>query len=546
MTIRHRISLPSALLVALLLCVVPGCIHNYPATDPPIAHIPPRAPERTPAAGPDDGPAPPPPAREPFVVRLRYLATGDAQQIIAAEGLVLTTPDQGLQRLPAGTWRIVHRATGGAVLDYPVYVKGFAHNETRALAAERGHWQAQGYSPFVTTMGRAVTASDGTVYDGRSYWLGIKRCQSESEVEGLKRTLQGQKVWAWSREEVRVAPKGTVNFQDASGATVLSASLPLRVQSTGNIALQGARNGKSAISVPGPLIMSFNRAGQLAIDGEMPLESYLEGILPAEMYPSWPLEALKAQAVAARSEVIVHAAGKHYFDGFDFCIEQHCRAFHGDEGRHERTDQAVRETADLVLINGENAIVPTVFSANCGGWTENNENVWDGAPSAALRGRSDRVGHRGQEVNQAVASWISSNPAANCSHDTQYYRWTRSLPLGDLSKRLDSQYGIGSLQRVEEIERGVSGRLKAIRLVGSRKSEVVRKELNIRRTFDNLPSALCTINVDGKSGTVHVRGAGRGHGVGLCQQGACGMARANQSYDAILRHYFDGVKISRI
>ncbi len=513
-----------------------GCSHASSVRESPV---------RTESIPPANA-AKPMPEKEPFLVRMRYVETDSAQRLVAAESLILTTPDEGLKRLPGGAWKISHRSAQAATLVYSVYVRGFAHNETQALAEERQQWRNQGYATFVTTMGRSLSGADGTIHDGRKYWLGIKRCATEVEAVALKKKLQGQKVWAWTRSEIRSPAQGVLSFQDEHGNTVLTSSTPLRIRSAGSIALAGARPGKAPLIVSAPLDVELSRNGDLVIFGELPLETYLQGILPAEMYPDWPLEALKAQAVAARSEIIVHAAGKHYFDGFDFCIEQHCRAFAGAEGHHERTDRAVRETTDMVLINGDSVIVPTVFSANCGGWTENNENVWDGAPEAALRGRRDQIAANARRANRAVADWITKAPSSNCAHDGKYYRWSRSLSRDSLSKRFDKQYGIGRLQRVEALERGVSGRLKAVRLVGTRKSVIVRKELKIRQAFENLPSALCTFAVDRKSGVVHVRGAGRGHGVGLCQQGAYGMALAGESSGAILQHYFTNVKISRI
>ncbi len=527
-----------------------GCVHTPPTTGtavPPSTESRP-APSTTsesPVATTTTPPSPSAPGAS-FEVRMRYVDTAKEQHITATESLVVTTTDKGLQRLPEGRWQIRHRATRSATIVHPVYAKAFAHNETKLLAEERQRFRDQGFSTFVTTMGRSVTASNGAVYDGRKYWLGIDRCATEQEAARLKEKLRGQKIWAWTRPEIQRPTEGTLSFHDATGRAVLVSAAPVRVRSAGPVALEDARAGKAPLEISGPFDLELDRDGHLAVLGELPIEEYLKGILPAEMYPSWPLEALKAQAVAARSEIIAHAGGKHYFDGFDFCIEQHCRAYSGDEGRHERTDLAVKETTALVLTDGENAIVPTVFSANCGGWTENNENVWDGAPAPALRGRSDRQGRYAAQGNHGVEKWIGSKPTAFCAHDDQYYRWSRSLPLANLSKRLNGQYGIGNLTRVEALERGVSGRLKAVQLVGSRKTVTVRKELNIRRAFENLPSALCTFHVDRKSGVLHVRGAGRGHGVGLCQQGACGMAQASQKYDTILLHYFQGVKISHI
>jgi SpoIID/LytB domain protein len=323
---------------------------------------------------------------------------------------------------------------------------------------------------------------------------------------------------------------------------VIQAQAPVIFRTEGTFAMPEARRGQAPVEVPGPLDIAIDQTGHMAVCGELPLEEYLRGILPAEMYPSWPIEALKAQAVAARSEIIVHAKGKHYFDGYDFCIEQHCRAFGGRAGHVAATDRAVADTTGMVLVNPDQSIVPTVFSANCGGFTEDNENVWDGPADAALRGRADTKD--GGSPQGDVAKWLEKAPRAFCAQDTSNYRWTREIPLAKLSTLFNQEHGIGTLKAIEVVERGTSGRAKSVRLVGSKKSVTIQKELNIRRAFENLPSALCTFTID--KGSVVIKGAGFGHGVGLCQHGAHGMALQTHPYDAILRHYFSGVNLARL
>ena len=159
----------------------------------------------------------------------------------------------------------------------------------------------------------------------------------------------------------------------------------------------------------------------------LPVESYLQGVLPAEMPPLWPIEALKAQAVAARSEVLASLATKHRLEGFDFCGVEHCRAYAGNGGHSERTDAAVRATRGQILVQG-NRIVPAVFASNCGGWTEDNETAWRAPPDAALRGIGDGAGGRrkGAPSEAGVEHWLKSPPESYCSGDEKYFRWTRT------------------------------------------------------------------------------------------------------------------------
>lgn len=527
--------------VVTLALAMAGCAHDDNEVAPPSPTSAP-APPATPAAAPPNVPPTPSLPAEQYPVRLQYVQTTDYQDITANRELVVTAPGLGLKRLPPGTWRVSAKQTAPPKFDYPVYVKAYEHHEVASLRDAIKSWQAQDYQPSVTTMGRIIDGSGGKKHDNRLYWLALKRFPTEAEAEKLKTKLHREKTWAWVRKEMTQPAGAVVSVASSLGQAVIQAQAPVIFRSEGTFALPEARRGQAPVEVPGPLDITIDQTGHMAVCGELPLEKYLRGILPAEMYPSWPIEALKAQAVAARSEIIVHAKGKHFFEGYDFCIEQHCRAFGGRAGHEASTDRAVADTTGMVLVNPDNSIVPTVFSANCGGFTEDNENVWDGPADAALRGRPD-IADRGAPQGD-VAEWLNKAPRAFCAQDAPNYRWTREIPLAKLSALFNQEHGIGSLKAIEVVERGTSGRVKSVRLVGNKKSVTIEKELNIRRAFENLPSALCTFTID--KGNVAIKGAGFGHGVGLCQHGAHGMALQKQPYDAILRHYFNGVNLARL
>jgi stage II sporulation protein D len=527
--------------IAVLAMVMAGCAHddNEVATPSPASTPTPPA---TPAATPPKVPPTPSLPAEQYPVRLQYVQTTDYQDVTANRELVVTAPGLGLKRLPPGTWRVSAKQTAPPQFTYPVYVKAYEPNEVPALQDAVKSWQAQGYQPSVTTMGRIIDGSGGKKHDNRLYWLALKRFPTEAEAEKLKAKLHRDKTWAWVKKEVAQPAGAVVTVASSLGQAVIQAQAPVIFRTEGTFALPEARRGQAPVEVPGPLDITIDQTGHMAVCGELPLEEYLRGILPAEMYPSWPLEALKAQAVAARSEIIVHAKGKHFFEGYDFCIEQHCRAFGGRAGQVAATDRAVADTTGMVLVYPDNSIVPTVFSANCGGFTEDNENVWDGPADSALRGRADTKGQGAPQGD--VAQWLNKAPRAFCAQDTPNYRWTREIPLAKMSTLFNQEHGIGTLKSIEIAERGTSGRVKSVRLVGSKKSATIQKELNIRRAFENLPSALCTFTID--NGNVVIKGAGFGHGVGLCQHGAHGMALQKHPYDAILRHYFSGVNLARL
>ena len=358
--------------------------------------------------------------------------------------------------------------------------------------------------------------------------------------------MKQEEVWAWTRSE-RLAPgTGTISF---GGAASLSAKLPLRLSSDAPIAISGISQGKGAFA--GTILLEVGPTGALEVYEELPFEEYLKGVLPGEMPTSWPVEALAAQAVAARSVSLATSATKHQLDGFWACSEVHCKVYKGRGAHTPASDEAVTKSAGEVLIQ-DGSIVPAVFCANCGGWSENNEAVWSAPPNAALRGREDSpkgkgVAPRGP-VSFGLSKWLTTSPPGYCSADTKNYRWRRTFSNKEATALVNKQYAVGRLRAIEPGERGVSGRLLSLTVVGDKDRVEIRKELPIRQAFGTLPSALFIVESSkGASGPEFTFiGAGNGHGVGLCQHGARGMAQAGASHPEILRHYFASVDLGRI
>ena len=133
--------------------------------------------------------------------------------------------------------------------------------------------------------------------------------------------------------------------------------------------------------------------------------------------------------------------------------------------------------------------------------------------------------------------------AARQQGGADWFRWTVTRSGAELAKLL-AELGVGEVKAIEVLERGVSGRARAVRIVGARRTETVRGELRIRQTFGGLRSSLFMVEV--KGGAATFRGAGFGHGVGLCQVGSIGMAEAGKSYREILRHYYQGSVLRKL
>jgi SpoIID/LytB domain protein len=358
----------------------------------------------------------------------------------------------------------------------------------------------------------------------------------------MVKRLESQGAWAWVRVETLRPGSGAVSIR-AEGREIGACALPLTLRGDAPIAIKaGSKDGRYA----GTIELWVEPDSSIGVYETLPMEEYLAGVLPAEMPSSWPVEALEAQAVTARSDVLEHLGFKHILEGYHFTNSEGDRVYAGAGGRYPSTDAAVANTRGKVLVAG-GRIVPAVFSADCGGWTENNENVWSSPPNAALRGISDISNPAdASDPSKGIGPWLGRRVPAYCSADEKGYRWSRRIGAVQLAGLVNRQYAVGDIISIQAGERGVSGRLKSVTVKGTKGSAVIRKELPIRQAFGDLPSAMLIIKEErGPSGPVAwiFTGGGRGHGVGLCQHGARGMALKGFGHDAIVTHYFSGSRL---
>ena len=259
--------------------------------------------------------------------------------------------------------------------------------------------------------------------------------------------------------------------------------------------------------------------GSLTVINIAPTEEYLRGVVGEEMSPSYPLEALKAQAVAARSFALKNRK-RHDKEGFDLCKTTHCQMYAGFED-FEIVNRAVNETRGEVLTFKEK-IADTNFHADSGGMTEAVADVW------------------GMNISYLV-------PVKELVELTA--PWTMKFSAKDFSSRFGDNFGDVKSIKLSKLtigksssDRTSSGRVKTAQLVGTKKTLTV-SGADLRRKF-SLPSTLFDMKLDG--GEVIFTGYGRGHGVGMSQQGAKTLAEKSWAYDKILSHYYSGTKLKKL
>jgi len=280
--------------------------------------------------------------------------------------------------------------------------------------------------------------------------------------------------------------------------------------------------------------------------------------VPSEIFPKAHLEALKAQAVTARGEVLAKIGARHLGDPYLLCAEQHCQVYRGIAAEELGTDAAVDATRGEALFAdraGESRLVDSVYSAICGGYTEDNDAVWGGPADPSLRGRPDfdpaadgMAVFRDGVGDALVSRFVHLDPVPSYCAQSGFakadkVRWRRTFTQQEIED-ICSPFGVGAIRELAVEGRGVSGRARALRIAGSRSTARVYGELPIRRLFRNLNSGMFVIERSGPDWVF--AGGGWGHGSGMCQTGAIGRARGGASYRDILGWYYSGASPIRI
>jgi SpoIID/LytB domain protein len=433
------------------------------------------------------------------------------------------------------------------------------------LASTMQLWRDRGFQPRTFEVG-SVFGVKGEVLDSRRVLVTVAPLDDEAPARAQARSLSEKFHGDFGvHPELAERPRGTVVATDEHGVAVRNdAILWFAPGNNGLIEVKDIDKeggGKESRRYFGRIYVTVDNAGTLAVVNAVPEDKLLAGLVPAEMSPSSPTEALKAQSVAARNELLAKIGTRHLTDPYRLCATQHCQVYAGAGREDARSTSAVVATQGELLLRDSGGVVDTVYSASCGGHTEDNERAWGGTPDASLRGKLDGDANAVRRLNRfasvddgAVAAFLdekidSPEPRPYCARPREAktnFRWTKEIDLAAASARA----GVGGWKDVRTVERGVSGRVTRLTIVGEGGTKEVRGELEVRRALGNLKSAMFVLTAtrgpDGHLASLSARGGGHGHGIGMCQTGAVGMAESGASYRDILKHYYGSSHLKRM
>ena len=353
-------------------------------------------------------------------------------------------------------------------------------------------------------------------------------------------------------------------------------------------------------------------ADKICAINELPVEKYLESVISSEMSATSSLELLKAHAVISRSWLLaqmkkrreVAESGNNFFSFvkkedtlirwydredhtiFDVCADDHCQRYQGiTKETSPHVAEAIRQTRGQVLLDGDN-ICDARFSKCCGGATEEFQYCWENTPKPYLvsvrdiaLGIDSKTGLQNDTENQLpdltneaeAVHWIRTAPVAFCNttdkkilsqvlndydqETADFYRWKITYSQEKLQQLFEEKLKLnfGAILDMKAVERGKSGRISKLQIIGTEKTFTIGKELEIRRALSDThlySSAFVVDKHDVDSAGVPQRfeiiGAGWGHGVGLCQIGAAVMGEQGYAYNDILLHYYQGAAIRQL
>ena len=351
---------------------------------------------------------------------------------------------------------------------------------------------------------------------------------------------------------------------------------------------------------------TFTGKLKLITDGEnviainiLPVEDYLVSVISSEMSATSSLEFLKSHAVISRSWLLAQIKNRDRKNGhkslqqnfttdenciirwydredhklFDVCADDHCQRYQGiTKASNPSVAKAVKETEGMVLMYG-NEICDARFSKCCGGVSETFDTCWEDKDYPYLQPVIDNSENNDipdLSIEENAEKWIRTTPAAFCNtHDekvlkqilnnydqetTDFYRWKVKYSQKEISELIHRKTGIefGDIKDLIPMQRGKSGRISRLKIVGTLRTVTIGKELEIRRALSesHLFSSAFVIDKTEVAGSVPseftITGAGWGHGVGLCQIGAAMMGEKSYSYDKILLHYYRNAEIKKV
>lgn len=480
---------------------------------------------------------------------------------LRAKGGVVVRPDgsggSAIEADGGESWTVTVENPKPAVIHDWTVVETLGADDTAGITAALARWKERGFDPRSFEIG-TVFGTGGELIDTREIRIAIDPVPAGKGSARAAEHARRFGVKTLVHEELVRRPSGTIVAKSGT-TTIKNASVlwfqPKKTSETLTVADVPTGTGGSQLQTGiedrrywGSVYVTLDHGGSLLAANAVSEDKLLAGLVPAEMYPDAPPAALEAQAIAARTDLLQKIGRRNLTDPFLLCSTQQCQVYAGAGKEDPRTTKAIDKTRGMVLLRDGGGLVDIRYSATCGGHSEDNDAIWGGDPDPSLRGRRDDAKASTAKVGNLDA-FLAEDPktfwCGRVERSRNRFRWTERISADDLTLRVSTDFPqLGRVKALTAKQRGVSGRIQVLTITGDRSTVDVSGDLKIRRLLGGLKSTLFDVRRDGN--TFVFTGAGFGHGVGMCQLGAIGMAEAGKTHEQILAHYYRGTHLHRL
>ena len=379
-----------------------------------------------------------------------------------------------------------------------------------------------------------------------------ERLANDLKDKGIESTIAHPLDWeVWVSGDIEMPPAIKSTYQKIKVSKLV---FPYLDGNDGKIALQGPISLQAPDGLrwekgiySGPFSIQPDAYGSWTLVEHVPIERYLNGVVPYEIGASSPEAALAAQAVLARTWAM---ANSHRFkvDGYNLCSDTQCQVYKDPSKANLKIKTAIKKTTGKILTWNKKPI-NTVYHATNGGVMASVDEAWSINQVPYLQMRLDGPKHWAGSVDLPLSnekylkSFLFSKSEAFGS-DHPLFRWERTIESSQISKQLKKAQKVGSSfhpYKIEVLRRGSSGRVTSLKIEGKSGSKILLKLDDIRRVLRELPSTLFVVK-EIKEGKWLFSGGGFGHGAGMSQSGAIELAKKGWTTKQILSHYYPKTK----
>ncbi len=427
-------------------------------------------------------------------------------------------------------------------VSYILALQELAHKELSQYESIKTEWKKKVPYDLKIFVHGGIFSINETRIDNREYYIAVNERFDRNKAHNLLRKYRtenpGQSVSLIPVLMKSATSKISVNPGSGKKGMVCSNALFLETEKGINVNGDGYdASGKYYITA------ASKRSLEFAVEED--IEQLVKRILPGEMFLSAPLETLKAQAVAARTDIFMQLGKRHITDPWHNCSEVHCQKIKWDEPLYSKFRQAVEDTRGKVLLYNGTHVARAPYCSSAGGKTEDIRYVWFTAEKPYLKGVWDGDEELGLDLSKEsdLKVFLRSDYGEDNININKRHRWRTVYSQKEMDGFLKKR-GIGKLRNIVPLKRGVSGRIYKIRFEGTSGNETVFGELNIRRILNNMFSSAFIVSKTENNWVFE--GMGWGHGVGMSQMGAISLGRKGRDFKFILKRYYPGTKAVKL